>query len=1232
MPAPLAPTLWTYNTTSWSLLAPGASTWVPVPSCGDAAECWLQPEQVYVPGNYTLAATLTATGYPTPLRTTHAFTKYNAPPVVVVNRNNSLVTFPHTVWTVTPVTIELNASGTYDPTLVVGAVASYVWRQKTAWPVSLSDAPTPNPVTKCTVTTTGLHVFEVTVTDVHGGVSTAVLAINVVMNLLPVSSAGGDVVVPPAAPLTTITLSAAASYSVTQSNATLAYRWTLTEGGDTTAVSLVDASAAVTNVTGLAPGQYRFTVTVTDVIGDVTSDTMTVWLPLVQLSSPSTTGDVDTTTTTVRCYIGRPCAVPITLHGIDQSSSHNALHLGGTYTDTGVSVALASVAVPVTPSSQLTQTYPQVALSTPWTVPSTLTPGDVTVFAVLQGDFPPGAAFLSSCHNVSRFGCAPATTLTLLWPYTWNMAVADACVTPTGRDCGVGVKAVSSKCVDVTGDAALAVARVLCGRFSPAPPSTQPCFTRLCGNGSYEYAATSFGPCNATCGTAGLATRVVTCVDASGTVVDDGHCAGGVAPPPATSQACTAPPCRVAAPSLTWWYTPVGDGTCSASCGGGTATRRRSCVTVDGHALILDSDCVAANATPDLPLQVPCNTGPCAAGYTWRVDGDWSTCSVACGGGVSTRAVSCRRVSDGALSLNPAVDCGSAYTGGTSRPCNTLPCVQYSYVTSSWSACDGCNGTRSRTLSCVAVETQASSSSSLSPRTVTHVANASLCALAQPTLVAAASAPTVDVEQCVCPNTCVSTTCSGHGVCNASTGGCACQAGYSGQVCEVSTSGGCAGPVDGSGVCCGAGVVLDAADRCCNGTLDSAGGCCAYSSGHTVNRCGVCGGAVDAVVSITGVCCEDGVVDAAGMCCDGVVDDFGVCDGDGRSGTLRVTMALVVTVDADAFATAVTTDVTSPLSPVWMAVNGSVTQLFNATLGTSSSTMVALTTASRRRAVAAAPSATAGSSSSATAAAVPASHHSAAPRRAVPSTPVAVEVVVAVPAAALSQAYASVSALHALLSGSALDAGNTGVGGVAVNVTGVTGVASAPVCGNGVCETGERRGTVDLDSSALSLWCPHDCPLGDAVCAATANGVCNGAGVCVADASLDPLSDGQCVCWRQRGYVGDVCGQCAPGFVPSAGGSASGSASGGSDSGGCVKLEATVPYRAPSGVTGLEIGLVAAAVVVVLGVVGVGVAMRQRRIKRAGGTAVEQQTVDTLSPLNAVMPDSKVSLGVATVK
>ncbi|GIL71818.1 hypothetical protein Vretifemale_2289, partial [Volvox reticuliferus] len=180
--------------------------------------------------------------------------------------------------------------------------------------------------------------------------------------------------------------------------------------------------------------------------------------------------------------------------------------------------------------------------------------------------------------------------------------------------------------------------------------------------------------------------------------------------------------------------------------------------------------------------------------------------------------------------------------------------------------------------------------------------------------------------------------CFGNGVC--SYVGCICKPGYTGQMCEVHQGALPAGPsppslatanrtpgptpsepasssllpatelaataaatatatgtctsgiVNREGGCCPTGL-LTTDGTCCTAalgispSLDGAGRCCNSS----VDVCGVCGGS-GVVVDVQGTCCRT-ALDQYGVCCaSGLLDECGVCDGDGTSCVLRLQLQL----------------------------------------------------------------------------------------------------------------------------------------------------------------------------------------------------------------------------------------------------------------------------------------------------------------------------------------------------
>ena len=89
-------------------------------------------------------------------------------------------------------------------------------------------------------------------------------------------------------------------------------------------------------------------------------------------------------------------------------------------------------------------------------------------------------------------------------------------------------------------------------------------------------------------------------------------------------------------PCPTWTYAPWSD--CSAQCGYGTLSRAATCTRYDGTALP-DSACAASAQEP---LSAVCALAPCPH---WHRS-VWGDCSLPCGSGNQTRAVSCRMPHD----------------------------------------------------------------------------------------------------------------------------------------------------------------------------------------------------------------------------------------------------------------------------------------------------------------------------------------------------------------------------------------------------------------------------------------------------------------------------------------------------------------------------------------------------------------------------------------------------------
>ena len=119
---------------------------------------------------------------------------------------------------------------------------------------------------------------------------------------------------------------------------------------------------------------------------------------------------------------------------------------------------------------------------------------------------------------------------------------------------------------------------------------------------------------------------------------------------------------------------------CSASCGGGKQYRSALCVSSLKAAPVARSLCPPL--APSM-LVVDCAPQQCPSPYRWQVASSWGACSATCGGGVATRSVQCVDYVNGTVSSDPATDCPSVQNGVTivppesTRVCNTDPCLTY---------------------------------------------------------------------------------------------------------------------------------------------------------------------------------------------------------------------------------------------------------------------------------------------------------------------------------------------------------------------------------------------------------------------------------------------------------------------------------------------------------------------------------------------------------------------------
>ncbi|GAQ88137.1 Subtilisin-related protease with thrombospondin repeats [Klebsormidium nitens] len=567
---------------------------------------------------------------------------------------------------------------------------------------------------------------------------------------------------------------------------------------------------------------------------------------------------------------------------------------------------------------------------------------------------------------------------------------------------------------------------------------------------------------------------------------------------------------------------------CSASCGGGMQTRTAFCEDTIGN--VVD----VSNCDADTPLtSQACNQVACPE-YSWFAAG-WSECPVTCGGGTQTQAVYCK---DANGNLVEASACAGQPAPATSQPCATSACGQYYWAVPGWSQCNRpCGGgTVTRDLQCVETATgnltdvancggaydesapPTSKPCNLQPcQAITWLASpwgdcpvTANCSSVQTRVVECVDQQGLTRDGSFCDAAglikpgetqgCRSTAsncdycknCSGHGTCiNRSF--CQCAPGWKGDLCETPTT--CPGIPSGAegGTCCLSGVV-GARAQCCAAAaavVDAAGECC--ESGH-VDACGVCDGASTSVDAL-GRCCAT-VRDEKGVCCaSGQLDECSICDGDGTSCVSMVGVTLDVSGGAAPYA--------DNSSAYYAPFQLDFRKRLAAAVG------VALEgVAVRSMAV----------------------DNSNGDLLAIESTVSAVGLTAG---AVITHAAATQAALT-LSVGQNSDGQDLWLSGAAL--TAVTHVQKAGVCGNGMCELGERctaqgtSATMGNDTDPVTglpvACCYQDCQFVPMLCPAPALGAragqpCAGAGRC-----LD--STGVCDCFT--GHAGADCSQCADGW------------------------------------------------------------------------------------------------------
>ncbi|GMH43936.1 hypothetical protein BSKO_11870 [Bryopsis sp. KO-2023] len=495
--------------------------------------------------------------------------------------------------------------------------------------------------------------------------------------------------------------------------------------------------------------------------------------------------------------------------------------------------------------------------------------------------------------------------------------------------------------------------------------------------------------------------------------------------------------------------------------------------------------------------------------YHWAMS-PWSKCSRQCSSGTQTRELLC--LSSDGTPVNDSL-CNSKPKDFSnypvSRTCNTRPCGIFTWKVGKWEKCHGeQTGYSLRDVRCI----DDNGSPVAQHLCVTKAPpDEELCVVEESSADCRPLNSLPDEEDC-----------SARGECTLD--GCHCKKGYHGNYCEILSE--CEGVLGRSGICCKTGILDDDSNCCSTGALlDREGRCC--NSGK-LDACGVCDGH-GAMTDILGECCTSSTLGQTGVCCkSGLVDECGVCDGDsascGVSMDIRFFLARPTadpsffSIDSEAGANlnpeqkeGLKTRLAAALGDIVglhtsQIVSGDLREASNTTEPKPYAVISFENTATSRRLL----QDTASSSAGALDFGVLILPTSA--------QPLVLETVLSKLASYISSSEAFVPE-DSILSENRLEP-------VLVDVRNPSRIG---ICGNGICEIGEQE--VFAHGVEGESACPEDCPFPIRMCPSpTIGGVgiqkepCGMNGRCL-------MASGTCNCFK--GYSGDACDACTPGYTKS---------------------------------------------------------------------------------------------------